>query len=82
MLKTTKLALLLWSTVTVTHSLTGKLNFDLNVFVVMFWHDAHIQSTSGEHLYYHISEFSLGLFQKALCTLGPLMCPLGLPQNQ
>jgi len=26
--------------------------------------------------------FSLGLFQRALCPLGPLMCPLGLPKNQ
>ena len=26
--------------------------------------------------------FSLGLFQKALCPLVPLMCPLGLPKNQ
>ena len=26
--------------------------------------------------------FSLGLFQRALCHLRPLMCPLGLPQNQ
>ena len=24
----------------------------------------------------------LGLFQRALCPLVPLMCPLGLPQNQ
>ena len=28
------------------------------------------------------SGFSLGLFQRALCPLGALMCPLGLPQNQ
>ena len=28
------------------------------------------------------SAFSLGLFQRALCPLGPLMCPLGLPKNQ
>ena len=26
--------------------------------------------------------FSLGLFQRALCPLVPLMCPLGLPKNQ
>ena len=25
--------------------------------------------------------FSLGLFQRALCPLGPLMCPLGLAQT-
>ena len=30
---------------------------------------------------YHIG-FSLGLFQRALCPLGPLMCPFGLPKNQ
>ena len=28
------------------------------------------------------SVFSLGLYRRALCPLGPLMCPLGLPQNQ
>ena len=28
------------------------------------------------------SGFSLGLFQRALCPLVPLMCPLGLPKNQ
>jgi len=26
--------------------------------------------------------FSLGLYRRALCPLGPLMCPLGLPKNQ
>ena len=36
---------------------------------------AHISSIRG-------TGFSLGLFQRALCPLGPLMCPLAPPLDQ
>ena len=37
---------------------------------------------SHTHTDTHTPVFSLGLYRRALCPLGPLMCPLGLPQNQ
>ena len=40
------------------------------------------QTRIGKPQFILWSRLSLGLFQRALCPLGPLMCPLGLSKNQ